>query len=230
MGKKTDYDSLKQGFGLVHGLSTEFVRICERHSVPIEALHRLVTPEGESTMEAIIGRINADWQRAQAKENPEKKSRDKANAEGRLLADEFLVHLDRGMPRGASDSEVELSKEATELHCFGFDWYSQSQCYDEPGERIMLIKRFDQETQSEANIALMDKLGYRPATHHEAYAFAKANPKPRGQFSIVALGSYMDIMGPSIAVLRVGPNGYILGIGDPDILWPSGTRFLFVRK
>jgi len=40
-----------------------------------------------------------------------------------------------------------------------------------PGDRIFLVKHFEYMTESEANIAEMDKLGYRPAIHLEAYEF-----------------------------------------------------------
>ncbi|MEO5927845.1 MAG: hypothetical protein ABIO72_03940 [Patescibacteria group bacterium] len=67
MGKRTDYAALKQGLGLARGLSDEFVQVCEARDVPIEAIHRLVRPEGRATMEAVAERILADWQKEQPK-------------------------------------------------------------------------------------------------------------------------------------------------------------------
>ncbi|MFH1973268.1 MAG: hypothetical protein ABIK13_01515, partial [Patescibacteria group bacterium] len=86
-------------------------------------------------------------------------------------------------------------------------------------------------TESEANIAEMDTLGYRPATHLEAYAFAKANPELQRQFWIVALGS--STMGGGfrcVALLRSGSGRRVLGDCWFGGEWGSGRRFLFVRK
>ncbi|MFH1973648.1 MAG: hypothetical protein ABIK13_03535, partial [Patescibacteria group bacterium] len=86
-------------------------------------------------------------------------------------------------------------------------------------------------TESEANIAEMDTLGYRPATHLEAYAFAKANPELQRQFWIVALGSStLDGDLRSVAVLDGVSGRRILDSNWFGIVWISDDRFLFVRK
>jgi hypothetical protein len=68
MGKKrVDYATLRMGFGLSRGLGEEFIQACERNNVSIEAIHRLVTPKGRSTMDEIACRILTDWQAEQPK-------------------------------------------------------------------------------------------------------------------------------------------------------------------
>ena len=77
----------------------------------------------------------------------------------------------------------------------------------------------------------MDKLGYRPATHLEAYAFAKANPELQCQFWIVALGSFTLRGGNRcVAVLRSYSGRRILFYDWSECEWVSCFRFLFVRK
>jgi hypothetical protein len=97
-----------------------------------------------------------------------------------------------------------------------------------PRERIMLVKRIESEAD---NVIEMDKLGYRHATHLEAYAFAKANPELLRQHWIFALGSYAVLDGQRYSVaLRKGSDGRILvtfWFGDD---WHSHDRMLFVRK
>jgi hypothetical protein len=77
----------------------------------------------------------------------------------------------------------------------------------------------------------MDRLGYRPATHLEAYAFAKANPELLRQHWILALGSTAVYDGHRYSVaLRKDSDGRIvvnLWFGDS---WYSHFRILFVRK
>ena len=61
MRKSPNLQQLRDGFGLTRGLSDEFVQACERGEMPLEALKRLVTPQGRDTMDAIVQKIIADW-------------------------------------------------------------------------------------------------------------------------------------------------------------------------
>src|SRR3989344_2635932 len=110
-----------------------------------------------------------------------------------LGENEYLVHVGYDMPRDKTKLESEFSEGGvSELFYGNYEWENHSSCAEidqTPGERIMLVKHFDRKSKSEANITEMDKLGYRPATHLEAYAFAKANPEMQRQFWIAALGS-----------------------------------------
>jgi hypothetical protein len=152
-----------------------------------------------------------------------------------LVDGEYRVPVSYSMPRDKATLESEFSKNGvSDLFTGNYEWQPHSSCAEidqTPGERIMLVKYFGRETTSEANIAEMGKLGYRPATHLEAYAFAKANPELQRQFWIVALGSStMDGADRYVAVLRSDSDGRVLGNDWFDLEWGSGHRFLFVRK
>jgi hypothetical protein len=93
MGKNADYRAMKLGFGIARGLSEEFVQTCEAKDVPIEAIHRLVTPKGRETMSRIAELIRTDWlaeQRVPAEavvETPKPNGQDAApEAEDRRVA------------------------------------------------------------------------------------------------------------------------------------------------
>ena len=156
----------------------------------------------------------------------------------RPLADgEYLVPVAYDMPRDKVKLEAEFSKDGvSELFYGNYEWQPHSSCAEidqTPGNRVMLVKHFGRNTTSEANIAEMDKLGYRPATHLEAYAFAfaKANPELQRQFWIVALGS--STMGGGsrcVAVLSGDSGRRFLGGRWFEREWGSDDRFLFVRK
>lgn len=100
-----------------------------------------------------------------------------------------------------------------------------------PGNKVFLVKHFNREIKSEAAIAEMDKLGYRPATHLEAYAFQQVNPELQRQFWIIALGSFALHDGDRcVTMLNGGSHERIFGSRWFDNVWYSGIRFLFVRK
>lgn len=154
----------------------------------------------------------------------------------RPLADgEYRVPVSYDMPRSKGALEPEFSKDGvSELFYGNYEWKNHSSCAEidqTPGERIMLVKHFNRPIESEDAIAEMDKLGYRPATHLEAYAFAKANPELQRQFWIVALGSSaMCVVDRGVAVLDSDSDRRVLGYDWFDDGWSSGGRFLFVRK
>ena len=100
-----------------------------------------------------------------------------------------------------------------------------------PSDKVFLLKHFGRETQSEGNIAEMDKLGYRPATHAEAYEFQKKQPDLQLKFWIIALGSFALGDGSRcVAVLGSDSGRRIFVGGWFDGRWRSGSRLLFVRK
>ena len=159
-----------------------------------------------------------------------------SEVERSLAENEYLVPVGYGMPRDKAALESEFSKDGiSELFTGNYEWQPHSSCADidqTPGDRVMLLKHFGRNTTSEANIAEMDKLGYRPATHLEAYAFAKANPELQRQFWIVALGSStLCDDRRNVAVLGSGFSGRRILVdcrfGNE---WYSDGRFLFVRK
>ncbi len=146
---------------------------------------------------------------------------------------EYLVPVGYDMPHDKEKLEAEFSKDGvSELFYDNYEWQPHSSCAEidqTPGNRVMLLKHFGRNTTSEANIAEMDKLGYRPATHLEAYAFSKANPELQRQFWIVALGSSTLLGGGRcVAVLRSDSGRRILVNDWFDYGWLSDYRFLFV--
>ncbi len=148
---------------------------------------------------------------------------------------EYRVPVRYEMPCDKAALEAEFSKNGvSDLFYGNYEWRPHSSCAQidqTPGERIMLVKHFGRDTTSEENIAEMDRLGYRPATDLEAYAFAKANPELQRQFSIVALGSFA-IYGTyrCVAVLGNDSDGRYLRVCWFSFRWDRGSRFLFVRK
>jgi hypothetical protein len=111
-----------------------------------------------------------------------------------LGENEYLVPVAYDMPRDKEVLESEFGS-ASELFYGNYEWQLHSSCAEidqTPGNRVMLLKRFSHDTMSEAHIAEMDVLGYRPATHLELYAFAKVNPPKQGHVCvwITALGSF----------------------------------------
>jgi hypothetical protein len=155
-----------------------------------------------------------------------------------LGKDEYLVPVGYDMPRDKATLEAEFSKGGvSDLFYGGYEWQNHSSCAGidqtpgSPKATVMLVKQFGRAMTSEAAIAEMDRLGYRPATHLEAYAFAKANPDLQSQFWIVALGSSaVRGGGRYVAMLRGASGGRLLGAYWFDRVWNGLYRFLAVRK
>lgn len=153
----------------------------------------------------------------------------------RLGKGEYLVHVDCYMPFDEARLESDFSTDGvSEIFYDEHEWQFHSSCVSigqVPCDCIMLLKRFSRVTTSEANITEMAKLGYRPATHLEAYVFAKAYPDLQRRFWIVALGSSKLYGGSrNVAVLGGDSDGRVLGNNDFDRKWDPSDRFLFVRK
>jgi hypothetical protein len=84
---------------------------------------------------------------------------------------------------------------------------------------------------SEDVIVEMDKFGYRPATHIEAYEFQKKNPDLQRQFLLIALGSFVVIdCGRCFTVLGGNSGRRVFDSLWFDRRWLADCRFLFVRK
>lgn len=151
-----------------------------------------------------------------------------------LDENEYLVPVGYDMPRDKAKLESEFSNGGVSQLFYGnFEWQNHPSCAgvdQTPGNRVMLLKRLNRKTTSEANIAEMNKLGYRPATHLEAYAFAKANPELQCRFWIAALGSSTLIAGMHTVAVLSGNSGRRMFVDWLCIDWDSDCRFLFVRK
>jgi hypothetical protein len=215
---KKDISSIEKGAGYFLGFITTLMNVARQKVVPFEAIYRLGTEGGYATLVKIVDIAYTDW------------------LEERPLADgEYRVPVAYDMPRDKGKLEAEFSKNGvSELFYGNYEWKNHPSCAEidqTPGERVMLVKHFDRRIKSEDAIAEMDKRGYRPATHLEAYAFAKANTELRHLFWIVALGSSAmrgDERG--VAVLDGDSSGRVVDRIWFFRGWSSDNRFLFVRK
>lgn len=150
-----------------------------------------------------------------------------------LLENEYLVHVAYDMPRDKAKLESEFSENGvSDLFYGNYEWQPHLSCAEidqTPGNRVMLLKRFNRKIMSEDAIDEMKRI-YRPATHLEAYAFAKANPELQRQFWIVALGSSaLCDGGRDVALLCSYSDGRFLDCDVFDSEWGPDDRFLFVR-
>jgi len=156
-----------------------------------------------------------------------------------LREDEYLVYVDYDMPRDKTELEAEFSKGGvSDIFCGDAEWEKHASCVqsDEmPGDRVFLPKHFNRKIESEEAIVKMGKLGYRPATRLEAFAFIKARPKLPGQPPIVALGSSTMChdakrQGAHVVLLSEDFQGNFLSSVLFDSIWGFETVLLFVRK
>ncbi|MFZ2804131.1 MAG: hypothetical protein WA001_02830 [Patescibacteria group bacterium] len=151
----------------------------------------------------------------------------------------FNVFVDYKLPTDLETLEAEFSKDGVAEELYEISWKLDPSCAEidqTPGNRVMLLKCFKRDTTPEENITEMGKLGFHPAIHLEAYAFAKANPDLQLQYEIVALGSYgLYIDGYTHLVVLDSDSGQrIFCTQWAEYLYGyqgySELQFLFVRK
>lgn len=150
-----------------------------------------------------------------------------------LGKDEHLVHVDYASWPFFSELEKEFGEGNVSGLFDGREWQNHPSCANDqtPGGKIFLVKGFNKRIRAHRAIAEMRKLGYRPATHLEAYAFQGVNPDLQCQFRIVAPGSFVvDGDCRHVAVLDNGSHGRIFDSVWGSQKWLVGDRFLFVRK
>ncbi|MFA5936248.1 MAG: hypothetical protein WC787_05365 [Patescibacteria group bacterium] len=147
---------------------------------------------------------------------------------------EYLVPVDYTALPSFTELEKEFGKGNVSNLFDGRSFQKHASCAnleESHSDKIFLVKHFNREVELEDAIAEMDKLGYRPATHIEGYAFQKANPELQRQFWIVAPGSFAPLGGgPCVAVLHGLGSMRVAGCSWFDNKWRSDFRFLFVRK
>lgn len=102
-------------------------------------------------------------------------------------------------------------------------------------EILHLKRHFNLGISSNAAVAEMDRLGYRPATIEELLAFGAANPEIQRQFPIVALGSTCVPDGYHSVACLYGDKGGSERERHLNLHWWRGgwvdsDRFLAVRK
>lgn len=234
MGKRTDYTSLRMGFGLSRGLGDEFIQACERNNVPIEAIHRLVTPKGHSTMDEIACRILTDWQAEQPKPVDQ--------SEG--------GHPYRGGPTNGNASfsaqVVYIQPEFEELkrrfpayfnpNYKGKRFDPIERCKAVPmdiGDREVAFEyvHMDRNAFTDEVLAEMDRKWLRPALYEELLSFAEKYPDELRKDAIVALGSEARVSGLRfVAFLWCDGFGRYLDLRWVGSVWDGLCRFLAVRK
>ncbi|MFA5129698.1 MAG: hypothetical protein WC477_02115 [Patescibacteria group bacterium] len=235
MGKRTDYKSLKEGFGLSRGLSDDFIQTCDRMNVPIEAIQRLVTPQGLTTMENIAKLILTDWRAEQPKSEM---------TNGDLPPNHYRIRVNRGQLPAKKQLEIDFPGGVSKLFNGSYEWKRHSSrvgMNDVTAEEVvMIVKQFTPEEIEEMGglesgniIAWGLKNGLVPADEKETYAFGSNQETCNLQFEfwLVALGSFTMSGGHrGVAVLGSGFGGRILGRHWFGYRWAVDFRFLFVRK
>ena len=152
----------------------------------------------------------------------------------KLGKNEFLVPVSYTRFPSFAELEQEFGKGNFSTIFDGKPFHKHSSCAntdETSGYKTFLVKHFNREIMSEDAIAEMDKLGYRPATHIEAYSFQKAKPELQLQFWIVALGSFAVVGGGQYVAVLDSNSGTRVFYSDWFVgEWRSDRRFLFVRK
>ena len=188
---------------------------CEKF-LPCLAIYRLLlSTKGWEVIQKIIGKANISSQTELLKVpkplNPCHMPNDKES-----LEKEFSVH-------GVSS-----------LFYHDFLWKRHVSCrdVDEYADDIeYLVVHFNERMKSDEMIDEKDEDGYRPATHVEAWRYAKKYPDLQKKYWIVALGSYTELGADNyVAILKTIKGKRILGSVWYTYPWFTDHRFLFVRK
>ncbi len=241
---KKNASAIESGAGYFQGLITAMMDIARNNKVPFEAVYRLAKPEGRATLAKMIGVANADYElvRTSSDDKSDDKflPRNKMNSMHAPLpaSEDERIFVDYKMSRDINVLKKEFTGHSTFIEDFKgkSSWFTyDDHSYDElkynPTSLDFLLKHFNALIGSGSAIKEMAKKGYRPATHLEAYAYAKKNPDKQLQHWIIALGSYMMLGGGRSAA-------EFASYGDERVLrtilihepFPEHYRFLFVRK
>jgi hypothetical protein len=211
---------IESGAGYFAGLVSGLMELTREKSVPFEAIYRLVTPQGRKTLKKMVDLAHEDWLKGQSVIC--------------LVENEYFVPVSYAPFPSFSELEQEFGNGNVSIIFDGRPFNKHASCVniaETPGYEIFLVKHFNREIKSEDAIVEMDKFGYRPATHIEAYEFQKKNPDLQSQFLLIALGSFaMDCGGRCLAALHSISARRIFGSYWFDRRWLADCRFLFVRK
>jgi len=156
-----------------------------------------------------------------------------------VAKNEYDVPVGYDMPKDKASLEAVFSKDQVSEMFYGDRaWEYHPSCIGidrTPGRRIMLVKviggRIDGDADRERAIAKMDKRGYRPAIHHEAYAFTKAHPEAQRKQCVFVLGSF-SLRFRWGYIMRLTTNCgklALLSYGLDQSMGPN-ARVLWVRK
>ena len=211
---------IERGAGYFMGVVTNLMDVVREKMVPFEAIYRLATPEGRTTIQKMVELAHTDW----LKEQPVKP----------LAKNEYFVPVTYAPLPSYAELEKEFGKGNVSYIFDGRPFTKHASCsniLETPGNKIFFVKHFGREINSDTAIAEMDRLSYRPATHIEAYAFQKVHPYLQREFWIVVLGSFaLDDNIQYVVVLGINSGSRFFGRGWFGNGWNAGNRFLFVRK
>jgi len=211
---------IERGAGYFMGVVTNLMDVVREKMVPFEAIYRLATPEGRTTIQKMVELAHTDW----LKEQPVKP----------LAKNEYFVPVTYAPLPSYAELEKEFGKGNVSYIFDGRPFTKHASCsniLETPGNKIFFVKHFGREINSDTAIAEMDRLDYRPATHIEACEFQKAHPYLQQQFCIVALGSFA-VVGCNQCVAVLDSNSvrrFFVNVWF-DCVWDADRRFLFVRK
>ncbi|MEK7545923.1 MAG: hypothetical protein AAB554_02490 [Patescibacteria group bacterium] len=233
---KRNVSEIETGVGYFMGFATGLMDVVREKAVPFAAIYRLVTAGGRTTLGKIADLAYADWLAEQSK--PVQQTGDhryRGMPSEPLPLDHYRVTITYAPLPPMRQLEEEFSKGGVSSLFDGREWKKHASCVDmdeTPGEKVFLTKDFGRSMDDEEAIAWGQKNGYRPATHKEAYEFAKAHPELQLQFWIVACGSSAlgDVGLRYVAVLCADDGRRLLDGFPVDGRWIASRRFLFVRK
>lgn len=225
MGKR-DYATLRKGFGLARGLGEEFVQACERNDVPIEAIHRLVTPQGRETMDEIARQISAAWLIGQRPEggHPYRGGPTNGNA---FLVPVLYVQPEFEELKRRFPSYVNPDYKGRRL-----DPIERCKAVSEENREVAFeYVLLDRDASTDEVLAEIDRKGLRPALYEELLGFAEKYPDEQWKYPIVALGSETLVHGyRNVAYLWHDDDGRSLYLSWIDDDWNVLYRFLAMRK
>lgn len=251
MGKKPDLNELRLGFGLARGLGDEFIQAIERNTVPIEAVRRLVTPQGRSTVDAIAQRILTDWQAEQpaisVPDQPPVASLavEPQTAElqqNQLANDEEVAEEDRRFPVMVyyeQPSCLELQRRFPALTDPRFEENKKfrpiTSCENVSRENRVVTFQYTRVMPFPDHKYILDiinRRGLRPALYEELLSFAELYPNEQKKFPIAALGSTLYINGglDNAYLWWYHPGGAHLGLHWLSDFWSDYCRFLVTSK
>lgn len=237
--------SFKQWSGLAYGLGIEFSRACVRVNPPIEAIQRLLTPDGQETMDDLVRRAVDAWMAEQSQRpnvgqvTASHSNRSVPTKIDALPANHYCLHISCAPFPSFADLEKKFGiGNVTPVLSGGRPWILDDSCEGmdrTPGGRIFLVKDFDQDWKREAAIewgkkersAIAPK-GYRPSTNEEEYEFHLAHPE---LFDLTAFGSHVVYGGSRCVACLLEVDGrHVLECLWEDTKWTAKNRCLFVCK
>lgn len=202
------------------GLADALVKACEAKNVPIEVLHRLMTPQGHKTLETITRTIFADWQAEQSKSGESPKSPfstfiSYVQPEFEELKRLFPAYVNPDYKRVERFDPIERSKAVSRVN----------------REVAFEYVHMDRDASADEVLDEMDRKGLRPALYEELLGFAEKFPDEQLKFPIVALGSEKIMLGfRGVAHLWREDDGRHLDLRWIEGGWCGAYRFLAVRE